>query len=321
MVDAASLRIVYFGTPDFAVPTLTALQASHHQVVAVVTQPDKPRGRGQKPSPGPVKEFAEAHALPVLQPEKLKEPAFLEAIAALSPDLGVVAAYGKILPESLLQIPRLGLINVHASLLPRWRGASPVHRAVMTGDPETGVSIMRVVRALDAGAVLDTVRRPIGPDETSEEVERALAQLGATLLLGVADRLAAGPVRETPQDESRVTYAPRLTKEEGTIDWQRSAADIHNQVRGLYPWPHAFTFLRGARVIVLASTRRGQRLTVPSNAEPGTIIGVFDDGLQVVAGDGYVLSLLRLQAEGRRPINGREFAAGARLEPGARFGV
>lgn len=182
-----SLRVVFFGTPAFAVPTLDALARSGHQLAAVVSQPDRPRGRGQRVSDGPVKARARALGVPVLQPERLRDPAFLEALAAVKPNLGVVAAYGKLLPAAVLELPRLGLINVHASLLPRYRGAAPVHRAVMAGEHETGVTIMRVVQALDAGPMLAHVVRPIGSDDTSDEVERDLAVLGADLLVHVVD--------------------------------------------------------------------------------------------------------------------------------------
>jgi methionyl-tRNA formyltransferase len=230
MVAAAPLRIVFFGTPEFAVPTLDALLGSRHPVVGVVTQPDRPRGRGQKVSAAPIKARALAAALPVLQPERLKDPAFLDALAALRADLGVVAAYGKILTDALLAVPRLGMINVHASLLPRYRGAAPVHRAIIAGERETGVTIMRVVKALDAGPMLTTVRRPIGPDETSDEVERDLARLGAHLLVSATDALAAGSSEETPQDDRTATYAHRLTKEDGVIDWNWPAARLHDQI-------------------------------------------------------------------------------------------
>ncbi len=313
------LRIIFFGSPDFAVPTLRGLHASRHKVVAVVTQPDKPRGRGQQRSAGPVKAFALAHGLGVIQPERMKDEGFLAMAASMAPDLGVVAAYGKILPAALLAIPRLGMINVHASLLPRWRGASPIHRAVMAGDPETGISIMRVVQALDAGGVFASAGRSIGPDETSEDVERDLAELGARLILPVLDQLADGSARETPQDESLVTYAPRLTRDEGVVDWGARALAIHNQVRGLHPWPHAFTSLGGARLILLRSAAPEGELPAES-ASPGTVVRIDREAIVVAAGEGTLLRLLQLQSEGRRPVSAREFAAGARLRPGARFG-
>lgn len=313
------LRIVYFGTPDFAVPTLERLVEAGCPVAAVVTQPDKPRGRGQKPSPGPVKAFAASRGLPVLQPERLRDEAFLSGIAEMAPDLGVVAAYGKILPQALLDIPRLGMVNVHASLLPRWRGASPVHRAVMAGDPETGVSIMRVVRELDAGAVFSVARRPIGQDETSEDVERDLAAIGARLLVATLPAIAAGDAPPVPQDEGGVSYAPRLTKEEGLIAWDAPAEALHNQVRGLHPWPHAYTFLDEARVILLRSALPPGTERVAGS--PGEVVAVSSDEIVVAAGDGRPLLLRQLQLEGRRPLSARDFAAGTRLKPGRRFGV
>lgn len=315
----SALRLVFFGTPAFSVPTLRHLVDERWPVVAVVTQPDRPRGRGQKQGAGPVKAFAESHGLPVLQPERLKDEAFMAEMRRLAPDLGVVAAYGKILPQGLLDVPRLGLVNVHASILPRWRGASPVHRAVMSGDAETGVSIMRVVRELDAGAVFAVERRPIGIDETSEQVEQDLAVIGANLLVSVVGAIQAGLARETPQDEGGVSYAPRLTKEEGLIAWEAPAEAIHNQVRGLHPWPHAYTMLDDARVIVLRSAISAAAPTGP--AQPGEVVAVDGDRIAVAAGDGRLLHLLQLQLEGRRPLSGRDFAAGTRLKAGRRFGI
>jgi methionyl-tRNA formyltransferase len=315
------LRIIFFGSPGFAVPTLREVHACGHGVVAAVTQPDKPRGRGQRTSAGPLKTFAQGLGLLVLQPDRVKDDSFLAHVASLAPDLGVVAAYGKILPASLLGIPRLGMINVHASLLPRWRGASPVHRAVMAGDAETGVSIMRMVQALDAGGVFAAASRPIGANETSEEVERDLAETGGRLILPVIQGLAAGTAIETPQDESGVTYAPRLTREEGLVAWGKPAATIHNQVRGLHPWPHAFTSLDGARVILLRSSAPLGGEAGPVDAAPGEIVHIDRDGIVVAAGGGSLLRLLQLQAEGRRPVTAREFAVGVRLRSGVRFGT
>ena len=227
------LRVVFFGTPAFAVPTLERLVASPHTVVGVVTQPDRPSGRGQRTHDTPVKAAAARHGIPVFQPATLKDPAIEPALRELAPDLGVVAAYGRILPSRLLTLHRLGMINVHASLLPRYRGAAPVHRAVMHGDRETGVTIMRVVPELDAGAMFATVTRPIDPDDTSDVVERDLAALGAELLVDIVSRMAQGTATETPQDASQATYAARLTKEEGHLDWTLPAEHLRNQVRGL----------------------------------------------------------------------------------------
>jgi methionyl-tRNA formyltransferase len=314
MVTDAALRILFFGTPEFALVTLDALLRSRHQVVGVVTQPDRPRGRGQRVSESPVKQRAVSAGLPVLQPERLRDVGFLEAATALRADLGVVAAYGKILTDQVLALPQMGLLNVHASVLPRHRGAAPVHRAIIAGDGETGVTIMRVVKALDAGPMFAIVRRPIGPDETSEQVERDLARLGADLLVPTIDDLTAGRAHETPQDEAAATYAPRLTKEDGVVDWTWSAEHLHNLIRGLHPWPHAFAFLHDRRVIL----HRSAVASVPHNAAPGTILEAHGDRLLVATGDS-ALDLVDVQPEGKRTMAAREFLAGHAVAVGDRF--
>ena len=306
--------VVFFGTPDFAVPTLRHLLESRHTVAGVVTQPDRPRGRGQKVSFAPVKTLAREHGIPVIQPDRLKPPDVADAIRAWHPDIGVVAAYGRIIPEPLLTIPRFGMINVHASLLPRYRGAAPVHRAVINGDAETGVTIMRVVKELDAGPMFAKVTRPIGPDETTDVVEGELSEMGAQLLVRVIDDIEAGNARELPQDEALATYAPRLTKEEGLIDWSQSASQIHNRVRGLYPWPHAYSYLRGHRLI-LRRTRVAEG-AAPHQAATGTIVAVDHQAVRVATGAGEQVEILEVQPEGRRPMSAREFAAGHRVAAG-----
>ncbi len=317
VTGAAPLRIVFFGTPDFAVPTLQALLDSRHPVVGVVTQPDRARGRGHKLQPAPVKQVALQHGLSIFQPERLRDDSFLNALRSLNPDLGVVAAYGRILTDAVLQLPQLGVVNVHASLLPKYRGAAPIHRAVMAGETETGATIMRVVKALDAGPMIAKVFRPIGPQETSIDVEHDLARLGARALVEAVDGMAEGRLTETPQDESQATYAPKIQKADGIIDWSSSAADIHNQIRGLHPWPHAFSDLDGERTIFLQSQVDRDNPHV-SGETPGTILGGDADELRVHTGSG-VLRVLVLQREGRRPVSGREFLAGRRIRPGARF--
>ena len=314
----APLRVVFLGTPEFAVPTLQRLVASRHPVVGVVTQPDRPRGRGQKVTDAPVKALAVERGVPVVQPSRLREPEVEATLHSWQPDLAVVAAYGRLIPDHLLTLPRLGTINVHASLLPRYRGAAPVHRAVMAGDPETGVTIMRVIRELDAGAMFATVTRPIGPDETSVEVERALAALGADLLLEVVEEIAAGRAHEEPQDEALATYAPKITKDEGPIEWSRPAQQIHDQVRGLYPWPHAHTFIGGTRVIVLRTCVEPPVAYAPA---PGTVLHASRDALHVVTGDARALALEQLQPEGRRPMTAREFLASRPIVSGTRLGA
>jgi methionyl-tRNA formyltransferase len=313
MVDRDGLQIVFFGTPTFAVPTLNALLHSRHRVVGVVTQPDRPSGRGQRMSDAPVKTRAVAAGLPVLQPERMNDPAFLDALGALRADVGIVAAYGKILTDAVLAVPRLGVINVHASLLPRYRGAAPVHRAIIAGERETGITIMRVVRALDAGPMLASARRPIGPDETSDEVEADLARIGADLLLATTDDVEAGRAVESPQDDAGATYAHRLTKADGVVDWSWSAERVHNLIRGLHPWPHAFSFLHGSRLILIRSAVSAE----PADAEPGTVLEASGDRLAVATGDRRLL-LSHVQAEGRRPMTAREFLAGHPVTPGER---
>jgi methionyl-tRNA formyltransferase len=318
MVIAASpLKVVFFGTPDFAVPTLQALIKSTHSVVGVVTQPDRPRGRGQRSQPSPVKTLALRYDLPVLQPERLRDDDFLRALGDLRADLGVVAAYGKILTDAVLSVPLKGLINVHASLLPKYRGAAPIHRAVMAGETVTGVTIMRVVKALDAGPMLDAVSRSIGPDETSSDVERALAAIGAEALVKAVDALSAGTAREAPQEEAAATYAHRLGKADGIVDWSQPAKTIHNQIRGLHPWPHAYSDLEGERVILLRSHVETEH-NLGRNVEAGQIVEAAGDVLGVQTGKG-VLRILELQRPGRRPMSSRDFLAGWPLSDGVRF--
>ena len=316
MVAASALRVVFFGTPAFAVPTLKALLESRHEVVGVVTQPDRPRGRGQKRSDAPVKRVAVEAGLPILQPERLGDAGFLEQLAVLRADLGVVAAYGKILSERMLGVPPQGMLNVHASLLPAYRGAAPVHRAVIAGERETGVTIMRVVKALDAGPVLASLRRPIGPEDTSVDVERDLASVGAALLVSTIDDLANGRSHEVPQDDSRATYAHRLTKADGAIDWTLPAERLHNLIRGLHPWPHAYTFLAGHRVILLRSNWGPDPA---ARVAPGVILQTDADLFTVSTGAG-ALRILQIQPEGKRPLSAREFLAGHRISAGERFG-
>jgi methionyl-tRNA formyltransferase len=314
MVTPAPLRVAFFGTPEFAVPSLAALIASRHHVVALVSQPDRPKGRGHKLQPTPTKQTALDAGVPVLQPTRIRDDAFLAAFRDLSVDLGVVAAYGKILPDALLVMPPMGMINVHASLLPAYRGAAPVHRAVIDGRSETGVTIMRVVRELDAGPMLARVTRPIGDDETSVDVERGLAGLGAGVLLNVIEQLAAGTAHEEPQDDSAATYAAKITREEGTIDWTLPAAVIHDRVRGLQPWPLVSTRLEGNRYLLHRTAPH------PDSAAtaPGTIVEAAGDRLIVATTKG-TLRILQVQPEGRRVLNSREFLAGYRIRPGMTF--
>lgn len=328
------MRVIFLGTPDFAVRSLEALLGSSHDVKAVLTQPDRPRGRGQRVTASPVKQRAESAGIPVLQPERLKDETLLETLAALEPDIGVVAAYGRLLPQVLLDLPRLGMVNVHASLLPKYRGAAPIERAIMDGETETGVTIMRVVKELDAGPMLAKATLPIGPDETAAELEPRLAALGARLLLETLAALERGTASETPQDDSLATYAPRITKADGLIDWGLPARAIHDQVRALVPWPHAYTFHDGMRLIVhetrphasldAALAAAGVSTTASSHStrgipHPGEICDAPRGHLLVGAGGGSVVEIRRLQEEGRKVLAARDFLAGRPLRAGERF--
>lgn len=308
-------RIVYFGTPEFAVPALRTLLDSRHSVVAVVSQPDRPKGRGHKVAAPPTKTLAVLCGLPVLQPTRLKDEAFLGDMRALHADLGVVAAYGRILPDALLDIPRLGMLNVHASLLPQYRGAAPVHRAVIAGEEETGVTIMRVGRELDAGPMLAAARRHIGRDETSVDVERALSEVGASLLLATIEDLLAGRATEVPQDDAQATFAPKIEKSEGVVDWSLPAQRIHDLVRGLQPWPLVSVSIAGTRCLLHRTTATEET----SEAPAGTIVRASGDDLSVVAGDGRVVRILSVQPEGRRTMTPREFLAGRHVTRGTRL--
>ncbi len=326
------LRVLFFGTPAFAVPTLEALLGSPDAtVVAAVTQPDKPRGRGQQVSASPIKTRAESAGVPVLQPTRLSNEDFLEAVRAFEPELGVVAAYGRLLPEAVLALPRLGLINVHASLLPRWRGASPIERAIIEGDGETGVTIMRVVKALDAGPMIAVARTPIDPDETGEALEGRLAAIGASLLASTLPAIAAGRASETPQDDTLVTLAPRIAKTDGLIDWDLPARAVHDTVRALVPWPRAYTYLGTLRLVV-HETRPHASLAAAWAAagaigrEPAGLVpqaGVLAPApkgtLLVGAGEGSVIEIRRLQEDGRRVLEARAFLAGRPLPAGTAF--
>jgi methionyl-tRNA formyltransferase len=254
--------------------------------------------------------------VPVLQPLKLRDDAWLTTFAGYDVDLGVVAAYGRILPQALLSLPRLGMINVHGSLLPRYRGAAPVHRAVIAGDDLTGITIMRVVAELDAGPMLSKVTRPIGIDDTSVDVERDLARIGAIALVEVVDQLADGRAIETPQDDALATYARKLEKGEGPIVWSLSAREIHNRVRGLQPWPMASTTIQETRCLIHETRVTDRRTEAPA----GTVVEASGDLLTIAAGDGVTLRVLQIQPEGRRVMSTREFLSGRKLGPGITVG-
>jgi methionyl-tRNA formyltransferase len=310
-----SLRIAFAGTPHFALPALNALLRSRHSVVGVLTQPDRPAGRGRTLRASPVKLLAGERGLPIAQPATLKTEEGRAALASWQPELLVVVAYGLLLPKAVLTMPRLGCLNIHGSLLPRWRGAAPIHRALLAGDPETGVTIMQLDEGLDTGPMLLERRRKIGPHETAGDLHDALAELGADALIEAIDGLAAGTLRPRAQPGEGVTYAPKLEKIEARIDWHRPALELDRMVRAFNPWPVAETVFAG-------ETLRVWRATVAEATGlagvAGALLGVDDAGLRVACGEG-VLAVSELQRAGKRPVSARDFANAAHLE-GQRFG-
>ena len=316
--------MVFLGSPAFALPSLAALLATGQEVVAVVTQPDRPAGRGRQPSPPPVKTFAARAGLTVLQPEKVSAPESVEQLGVLTPDVLVIAAYGQILRQAVLEVPKRGSLNVHASLLPRYRGASPIAAAILAGDEITGVTIMEVVRALDAGPMVTRVEEPILPEDTTGSLETRLAEAGGRLLTQTLEPWARGERKPQPQDEALATYAPMLKREDARIDWTRPAVEIWRQVRAYNPWPVAFTEWKGQELRVLEAWP----ITGSGDAEAGTVVGERDlpqeasagaKAPAVETGEGLV-ALLRLQLPGRKSVIGAEFLRGQRDFVGSRLG-
>lgn len=305
------MKILFMGTPQFAVPSLEALIAAGHTVCGVFSQPDKPVGRHQNQlQPTPVKECALAHGIPVFQPVKLRDGTALEQIRALEPQLIVVAAYGRLLPQEILDAPTMGCINVHSSLLPKYRGAAPINWAILNGEKETGVTIMHMAAALDAGDVIAQVRTSIEPNETAPELTARLAELGGKLLVEAVAGIEAGTASRTPQDEKEVTLAPMLSKELSPMDFSRSAQALHDQVRGLLPWPAAVTEVAGIRCKVFK--------TVPEqgNGRPGTVMEVGNNGILVACGENSALRLLEIQPDGKKAMSAADFLRGHPLKPG-----
>jgi methionyl-tRNA formyltransferase len=289
------LRIVFAGTPEFAAEHLKALLATQHSVIAVYTQPDRPAGRGQKLAPSPVKRLAQTHGIPVFQPQTLRDPAAQAELAALEPDLMLVVAYGLILPQTVLDIPRLGCINSHASLLPRWRGAAPIQRAVQAGDAESGVTVMRMEAGLDTGPMLLKVSTPIAPDDTGGSLHDRLARLGPPAVLQAIDGLAAGTLHGEVQDDTLATYAHKLNKDEARLDWSRPAAELERLVRAFHPWPICHSTLAGETLKIHAA-ELGE-----GSGTPGQILAADKQGLSVACGEG-ALRLTRLQLPGGKPL-------------------
>jgi len=311
----SSYRIIFLGTPDFSVPTLRALHENQYEVLAVVTQPDRPKGRGRRLVPPQVKEVAGTLGYLVLQPLRIKEPWFIEKIVALDPDLFVVVAYGRILPGSFLSIPHLGAINIHPSLLPRYRGPAPVQWAIINGDQETGVTTMWMDEGMDTGDVLLGSKVAVSPDDTSGSLHRRLAEVGAQLLIETLNKLKSGNLVGQPQDKSGATYAPLLKKEDGRIDWTRDARSLDALVRGMNPWPGAFTFLSGKRLKVL----KAKDLQKRAKKKTGTVLEGFPGDFNVATGRG-ILALKEVQLESAKRLPVRDFLRGCPVPAGTLLG-
>ena len=308
------LRTVFMGTPAFALQTLQGLIDAGCNLVGVYTQPDRPKGRGKQMAAPPVKELARQHGIPVYQPQKLRQPEVVAELEALAPDLIVVVAYGQILPKSVLDIPTHGCINVHASLLPKYRGAAPINKANIDGATETGITTMDMDVGLDTGDMLVKMTLPIGAEETAGELHDRLAVLGRETMEETLRQLCAGTLQREVQDDTRSTYAPMMKKEDGRIDWSRSALDVHNLVRGLDPWPGAYTILDG-ELLKLARTTPEDN----GDAPPGTVIAADRDGVRIACGNGSLL-VRELQLAGRKRLGAADFLRGCPLQPGTGLG-
>ncbi len=314
MIDPSTIRTVFMGTPEFALPTFQGLIEAGVNLCGVFTQPDRPRGRGKQLAPPPVKELALKHHIPIFQPEKLRDPVAVEQLRKLQPDLIVVVAYGQILPKSVLEIPRFGCINVHASLLPRYRGAAPINKAIVDGEQVTGVTTMLMDVGLDTGDMLIKRATEIGDEETAGELHDRLSLLGREAMEETLRRLCDGTLRPEPQENTQSSYAAMMKKEDGRIDWRCSAKSIHNLVRGLSPWPGAFTLWNG-QMLKLGRTLAEEGLA----AEPGTVLSADTDGVCIACGQG-VLRVRELQLAGKKKLPAGDFLRGTSLSAGARLG-
>lgn len=311
------MRVVFLGTPAFSVPVLAALLDAGYEVAGVFTQPDRPAGRGQRPTAPPAKQFAQERGLAVYQPASLRRDAQArQQLAALAPDVIIVAAYGLLVPPEVLGLPPLGCLNVHPSLLPRYRGASPVAAVILNGDPVTGVTIMKLDEGMDTGPIVAQRETPIGPDETADVLTARLFQMGAGLLLEVLPRWGRGEVEARPQDEARATVTQRLQREDGRIDWGQPADRIARQVRAYHPWPGTFTYWRGRLLKVLPPVRAEPGIV----AAPGQVVALPGGGVGIGAGQG-VLAVQQLQMEGRRALGAAEFLLGYPDFPGSVVGA
>jgi methionyl-tRNA formyltransferase len=309
-----TMRVVFLGTPQFAVPAFRILLENSYEICGVFAQPDKPSGRGQRMQTGPVKALAQERGIPVFQPVRIRNEENRQILEGLQPDFIVVAAYGQILPAWMLRAARIAPVNIHASMLPRYRGAAPVAWPIIHGDPATGVTTMLMHEALDAGAILLQQEVPISLHTTTGELTAELSEIGAKLLIRTLDGLQKETVRPIPQDEKGVSWAPRITKEMAEISWHKRALDIHNQIRGMNPWPVASAGFRNAHLRIWRSLPA--RGSTASGMAPGTFLGPSRAGIYLQCGEGTVLEILEVQLPAKGKVTGREFANGARLSPG-----
>lgn len=313
------LRIIFMGTPDFSVPTLEALVHSEHQVVGVFCQPDKAKGRGQKVSMPPVKEVALQYNLPIYQPTTLKDDEVRRTIEELQPDIMIVIAYGKILPSWMLTLPPYGCINLHASILPKYRGAAPIQWAILEGEQETGVTVMQMDEGMDTGDILATIRTEILPEETAGELFDRLSLLGADHIISLLEDLTEGRLEAIPQNTEQATYTSKITKEMGTIDWNQPSARIDQQIRGLAPWPGAYSFLQDKRIrIWKAQPVVLEGDSADSSAEPGTVTRIEKNDLWIRTGDGF-LKILELQPDNKKRMLVGDFIRGTQVVLGNQF--
>jgi methionyl-tRNA formyltransferase len=312
------LRMVFMGTPDLAQTCLLAvLQDPEHEVVGVVTQPDRPKGRDLRLQASPVKEFALKRNLPVLQPQRARDPQFFDELKSLKPDIILVAAFGQILPQAILDLPRFGCLNVHTSLLPKYRGAAPIQWAIINGEPETGVTIMRMDIGLDTGAILTQEKTIIGNEDTSETLHNRLAQIGGKLLVATIPEYVGGNIIARAQPTEGVSYAPKIMKDDGLVNWADKATKIHDRIRGLVPWPGAFTYFPSPQG--MQTLKIWQATTVAIDGNPGEVLQSDQNGILVGCGEGGLLIQV-LQREGRRKVTAAQFIAGNPLEKGVRLG-
>lgn len=312
------MRVVFMGTPDFSVPVLKRLITEGYNIVGVVTQPDRPKGRKKQLTPPPVKVEALKHDLKVIQPEKLKNPEELQQVLALEADLVVTAAFGQILPKQLLDIPKYGCINVHASLLPEYRGGAPIHQAIIDGKKETGITIMYMVEKLDAGDILTQAKVDIDEEDHVGSLHNKLSEVGAELLAHTIPKLIAGEINPVKQDEAKVSFAPNIKREKEKVDWRLGGEAIYNQIRGLHPWPVAYTMLENQPLKLWWA----KKVPKSNDQEPGTVVSIEEDGFIVSTGDETYIKVTELQPSGKKRMNAEQFlrGAGTGLQVGTKLG-